>query len=217
MRIGILGGTFDPIHFGHIRPALAVQQALTLDQLWLMPNHIPPHKAQPNSNSAHRLAMAQLVCEQYPPFSVCDIEINRESPSYSVVTLQTLRERHPKDQLLFIMGMDSFIKLPSWYQWQRLLELCHIVVCRRPGWTLTDHPQMMQLLEKHRGEPALLDDPNALHGAIFQVEIAEQPYSSTALRALLTESDEVTNQAQLAKALPADVWDYIKRHRLYLG
>lgn len=212
MKIGILGGTFDPIHFGHINPLLEVKQALDLEQIWLMPNHIPPHKLSPNSTTEHRLAMANLVCKQYPQFTLCDIEAKRDTPSYSVTTLKALRKTHPQDHLLFIMGMDSFINLPSWHQWQQLLKLCHIVVCKRPRWHIEDNPQMQRLLERHVGDKASLDSADLkgqYSGLIIPVNITEQPYSSTDIRAQLAAH-------QLADdALPKVVNDYITRHSLY--
>ncbi|QYJ87051.1 nicotinate-nucleotide adenylyltransferase [Shewanella mesophila] len=212
MKIGILGGTFDPIHFGHINPLLEVYQALDLDQIWLMPNHIPPHKQQPNSSTKHRLAMANLVCEQYPQLVLCDIEAKRDTPSYSVATLEALRKTHPKDHLLFIMGMDSFVNLPSWYQWQRLLTLCHIVVCQRPGWQVADNPLMQQLLEKHAGDKhslATAELNQEYSGIIFTVDITEQPYSSTDIRAQLA-SNKLTDDA-----MPEVISTYITEHGLY--
>ncbi len=210
MKIGILGGTFDPIHFGHINPLLEVKRALELDQVWLMPNHIPPHKQQPNSTTAHRLAMTHLVCQQYPEFTLCDIEAKRDTPSYSVTTLQVLKQEHPNDQLLFIMGMDSFINLPKWYQWQQLFELCHIVVYQRPGWNIELNPQMQQLLTERQGDKATLQQNNPPScGLIFPIEITQQPYSSTDIRSQLAD------QQLKADALPQIVIDYIRQHNLY--
>lgn len=212
MNIGLLGGTFDPIHYGHITPLLEVQQALGLDQVWLMPNNIPPHKPQPMCSTAHRLQMARLVCQQYPQMQVCDIEIKRSSPSYSVATLKRLRTAHPNDQLLFIMGMDSFINLPSWHQWQQLLELCHLVVCQRPGWQLASDSPMQQLLEQRRGDKtslAIATERGQYGGLILPVAITEQPYSSTQIR------KQLANNTLPADAMPKVVRDYITEHQLY--
>jgi len=146
MRIGILGGTFDPIHLGHINPALDVKQQLHLDQIWLMPNHIPPHKNTTVVSTHHRLEMVKLVCQQYPEFKLCDIEINRDTPSYSVTTLTLLTQQYPDDEFFFIMGMDSFVQLPLWYQWQSLFNLCHIALCQRPGWAMDTNSEMTKEL-----------------------------------------------------------------------
>ncbi|MFV7772609.1 MULTISPECIES: nicotinate-nucleotide adenylyltransferase [Shewanella] len=212
MKIGLLGGTFDPIHYGHIKPLLEVQQALGLDEVWLMPNHIPPHKSETRTATRHRLAMAQLVCQQYPQLKLCDIEAKRNTPSYSVDTLNQLRLAHPQDQLVFIMGMDSFVTLPSWYRWQQLLELCHIAVCQRPGWSLADAPQMAQLLGERSADKPALDNATTTEqfsGLIFPVTITPQPYSSTEIR------QQLRQHAPAPDAIPQAVIDYIDAHRLY--
>ncbi len=209
MKIGILGGTFDPIHFGHINPLLEVKHTLELDQIWLMPNHIPPHKQQPNSTTAHRLAMANLVCQQYPELTLCDIEAKRNTPSYSVTTLQALKRENPHDQLLFIMGMDSFINLPKWYQWQQLFELCHIVVYQRPDWSIKLNPQMQQLLLERQGNKTDLIEDKQSCGLIFHVQVTQQPYSSTEIRSQLSRQ-QLNNDA-----LPQVVINYIRQHNLY--
>ncbi|QYJ96829.1 nicotinate-nucleotide adenylyltransferase [Shewanella alkalitolerans] len=212
MKIGILGGTFDPIHYGHIKPLLEVQAALGLDEVWLMPNHIPPHKDGTNTSTQHRLAMAQLVCQQYPQLKLCDIEANRDQPSYSVETLKHLRQTHGQDQLVFIMGMDSFVGLPSWYHWRQLFDLCHIAVCQRPGWTLADDSEMAALLNTRRADKAGLDkaaESDCYAGLIFPVTIIPQPYSSTEIRRQLAQN-------QLAPdAMPQAIADYIAAHQLY--
>lgn len=212
MKIGILGGTFDPIHLGHIQPLQEVKEALALDKVWLMPNHIPPHKQQPNSSTADRLAMARLVCEQYDWLELCDIETQRQTPSYSVETLATLRRAHPNNHFLFIMGMDSFASLPSWYHWQRLFSLCHIVLCQRPGWSLDNHSEMNTILAARQADKSQLDSAVAQGqqaGLILPVAITPQPYSSTAIRAQLL-TGELT-----IEGLPDEVSQYIQQHQLY--
>ncbi|GIU21369.1 MAG: nicotinate-nucleotide adenylyltransferase [Gammaproteobacteria bacterium] len=214
MRIGILGGTFDPIHYGHIRPAMEVKHALALDKILLMPNHIPPHKQQPNLTTAQRLKMVADVCSQLDGFELCDIEAKRDTPSYTVITLEQLKALHPKDELFFIMGMDSFIQLQSWHEWQRLFDFAHLVVCQRPGWQLdAEHPMQQiltarsqaQALTEHAANPAHRND-----GQIIPVTITPQDISSTHIR------------EQLAKGeIPADLLmpvtlDYIQNQRLYL-
>ncbi|MDO6676938.1 nicotinate-nucleotide adenylyltransferase [Shewanella sp. 4_MG-2023] len=240
MKIGILGGTFDPIHYGHIKPAIEVKQQLNLDKIWLMPNHIPPHKQTTKVSSEQRLAMAELVCQQYDELEVCDIEINRDSPSYTVTTLELLTQRYPQHQFYFIMGTDSFIQLASWYQWQQLFALCHLVVCRRPGWSAShDHP-MMQLLKQKQVDCQQAESIEAKVGNIFPVEVTLQDISSTEIRAQLTQimanethlptqSTKLLAQSthfsadgslklakgSLNKKLPACIQAYILQHQLY--
>ncbi|ABS09441.1 nicotinate-nucleotide adenylyltransferase [Shewanella baltica] len=215
MRIGILGGTFDPIHYGHIRPAIEVKHALALDKILLMPNHIPPHKHQPNLTTAQRLKMVADVCSQLDGFELCDIEAKRDTPSYTVVTLEQLKSLHPEHELFFIMGMDSFLQLKSWYEWQRLFDFAHLVVCQRPGWQLDAAHPMQQILtarshahqETHEGHAK---NTHKNSGQIFPVTITPQDISSTQIR------------EQLAKGeIPADLLmpitlDYIQNQRLYL-
>ncbi|MGL4638648.1 nicotinate-nucleotide adenylyltransferase [Shewanella sp.] len=213
MRIGILGGTFDPIHYGHIRPAMEVKAALGLDKILLMPNHIPPHKCQPHCTSAQRLEMVARACAELSGFELCDIEVKRDSPSYTVVTLKHLRERYPNDQLFFILGMDAFLQLPSWHNWQQLFDLTHFVLCERPGWTLTkDHP-MWPILEQRRvpNNSRHLKEPPQIPptGGIFCVQITAQDISSTDIRAQLARG-KIPQDA----LLPSTV-NYIQKQKLY--
>jgi nicotinate-nucleotide adenylyltransferase len=210
MRIGILGGTFDPIHLGHINPALEVKQQLNLDQIWLMPNHISPLKNTTVVSNHHRLEMVKLVCQQYSEFELCDIEINRNTPSYSVTTLTLLSQQYPDDEFFFIMGMDSFIQLPLWYQWQSLFTLCHIALCQRPGWTVDYRSEMTKQLLLRQTDVNYLDSPNHVkHGKIFRINSKLIDISSTEIRQKLTQDFE------LSKVLTQSTFDYILQHQLY--
>ncbi|QYJ79645.1 nicotinate-nucleotide adenylyltransferase [Shewanella acanthi] len=213
MRIGILGGTFDPIHYGHIRPGLEVKTALKLDKLLLMPNHIAPHK-QVNTSTAQRLEMVAQVCSQIEGFELCDIEAKRDTPSYTVVTLKELQTLYPNDELFFIMGMDSFIQLNTWYQWQQLFELANIVVCCRPGWLLPAEHPMQQVLSE-RLAPAMqnqsLANQEPSHGRIYTVDVNPQDISSTDIRRRLALGD-LPEEALLPITL-----EYIQKQRLYFS
>ncbi|WP_137222707.1 nicotinate-nucleotide adenylyltransferase [Shewanella sp. MEBiC00475] len=210
MRIGILGGTFDPIHLGHINPALDVKQQLNLDQVWLMPNHIPPHKNTTVVNSHHRLEMVKLVCQQYPQFKLCDIEINRNTPSYSVTTLTLLAQQYPNDEFFFIMGMDSFIQLPLWHQWQSLFALCHIALCQRPGWSMDTHSEMTKQLLLRQATPDYLNSPtHTKYGKIFCINSKLTDISSSEIREMLAQGLDTSSVLT-----PATI-DYIHQHKLY--
>jgi nicotinate-nucleotide adenylyltransferase len=207
MRIGILGGTFDPIHLGHIRPAQEVKQQLGLDSIWLMPNHFPPHKQGTHSSTQTRLDMARQVCESLEGFELCDIEAKRHTPSYTVTTLKTLTAQYPEHSFAFIMGMDSFLSLPSWHKWQALFELADIVVCQRPGWHLPPGHPMTSLLLARGAQPSSLYD--ARRGRIFSINITPQPFSSTRVREQLQQGLDVGD------ALLPITLAYIQRHGLY--
>ncbi|MCL1079558.1 nicotinate-nucleotide adenylyltransferase [Parashewanella spongiae] len=207
MRIGILGGTFDPIHYGHILPALEVMSALNLDKIWLMPNHIPPHKNTVKTSSQHRMNMVQLVCDQYTEFKLCDIEITRKTPSYTVTTIQELNEQFPEHQFTFLMGTDSLLSLDKWYQWQKLFELCDIAVMRRPDYP---HKKISNLnfLDNHQFTHCIESVKNK-KGRLFDIEVKPQNISSTVLRRKIVE------QNSIKKMTPTYVQNYIKNNYLY--
>lgn len=207
MRIGILGGTFDPIHFGHIRPVLEVKQQINLDKIWLMPNHNPPHKASTYVSTKHRLAMTQLICDQHDEFELCDIEARRETPSYLVTTLEQLTKNHPSHEFYFIMGMDSLVSLTSWYKWQSIFELCHIVVCQRQGWSLLPDNAIFNEYQMRKSSP--LEISGQKSGLIIPIQVIPQIYSSTEIRHQLSQGIAIT------AALPPIIIQYITDKNLY--
>ncbi|MBR9729442.1 nicotinate-nucleotide adenylyltransferase [Shewanella intestini] len=203
MRIGILGGTFDPIHIGHIQPALDAYQQLQLDNVWLMPNHIPPHKSQTSVSTEHRLNMVKQVCQQFQAFELCDIEATRNAPSYSVTTLKLLKQKYPQHTFYFIMGMDSFINLPSWYNWQSLFNYCHIALCARPGWQLPADSCMQQQLNQRN------QHDNQQTGQIHRIKSQLLAISSTEIRARIQHRNSTD-----AMLMPYTA-QYIQQHQLY--
>ncbi len=135
--IGLFGGTFDPIHYGHLRPLWEVKEALKFDQLRLIPSFIPPHRGKPGASAKQRLEMLRLAVADVPDYEVDERELQRGGPSYTVETLQSLRNELGDQPLCWVMGLDAFLGLASWYQWRRITELAHIVVTQRPG---SQHP-----------------------------------------------------------------------------
>ena len=212
MRIGIFGGTFDPVHYGHLRPADSVRQQLQLDELWLMPNRIPPHKAGTSASSKQRLHMLALAQQEFPALSICDIELSRDEPSYSVVTLEQLISAQPEHSFYFIMGTDSLVQLATWHEWQQLFSLCHLVVCEREGWQMTeDNPVLPELTQRRCTALEHLAKAPRRAGDIIEMDIALEPFASTQLRDWLAHGDT----ASCLNALPSVVLDYILAEQLY--
>ena len=134
--IGVFGGTFDPVHFGHLRPALDVKQALALREMRLIPAFQPPHRATPVANPGQRLTMLRAAVGTEPDLLVDNREMMREGESFMADTLSSLRKDLGDEPLCLVLGMDAFLTLDSWHRWKEILQLAHIVVTHRPGWEL---------------------------------------------------------------------------------
>jgi nicotinate-nucleotide adenylyltransferase len=213
--IGILGGTFDPIHYGHLRFATAVQSALGLAQVRVIPSGVPPHRAAPWASPEDRLAMAQLGCAEFPGLQPDDREVRRAGPSYTVVTLQELHNEDRNRPLALLLGTDALQGLAGWHRWQQLFTLAHLVVVERPG-TSFDVATLAPPL-REQWERRLTTDParlaRQLAGSIVRVPVAPQPISATAIRAALERG--AVGRAEVAGLLPAAVLAYIERNQLY--
>ncbi|MFM5878969.1 nicotinate-nucleotide adenylyltransferase [Aeromonas sanarellii] len=206
--IGILGGTFDPIHIGHLRPAIEAREALRLAEVRLVPNHIPPHRASPYCSSEQRLTMVALAAAENPGFVVDERELDRDRPSYTIDTLIALHAELPDTPVCFLMGMDSLLGLPSWHRWQELLDHAHLVVSTRPGWQ-PDYPaEVADLLARHQTQDSE-DLHRHRHGHIWLAGNLPVELSATRLRALLASGRDPRY------LLPAPVADYIRLHGLY--
>lgn len=208
--IGILGGTFDPVHYGHLRPAQEIQRALALEQLRVVPAGDPPHRVRPLASANRRLRMVELALAEFPGFIVDDREIRRPGPSYTVLTLDSLRAEFGERQLCLIMGIDTFLDLETWHQWQRLPELAHFVVMQRPGWPtprIDDGRLPVWATERVVSDPRDLANSGA--GKVLFHTVTPQDISASNVRAAIARGESV--QAWLAPA----VWDYIRAHGLY--
>ncbi len=206
--IGFLGGTFDPIHFGHLRPALEIQQALNLQSLYLLPNYIAPHKEKSLANTQQRIEMVKLAIQETPELQLNTQELLRSTPSYTIDTLKLLRQQYPETPICFIMGMDSLINFDSWYQYQEILDYCHIVVSHRPGWDPTFNEVVSALLTKHQIQnPALLH--SALAGYIYFQSTSQLAISSSQIRDLLAAKRSINFLT------PQSVCTYIKEQHCY--
>ena len=206
-HIGLLGGTFDPIHNGHIACADFVLRYCALDQVRLMPCHLPAHRATPGVSAAERATMVQLAISGHPGLQLERLELDKTSPSYTVDSLRLLRQREPDSQFYFIIGTDSLCSFCSWKDWQGILQLCHLLVCQRPGYRTTDGDAPALLTQygvnslaamQHYAQGRILLLPNPLHDV-----------SASQIRSQLASANAVQN------TLDPAVLNYIQTQQLY--
>ncbi|MEP5765053.1 MAG: nicotinate-nucleotide adenylyltransferase [Halieaceae bacterium] len=185
--IGLLGGTFNPVHFGHLRSALELREQLGLGQVRLIPAAVPPHRELPSCGAELRAEMVELAVASEPGLACDRRELGREGPSYTVDTLLELREElGPEQSLCLIVGTDAIIAIDSWHRWRELIELAHIVVVARPGWALPDAGEVANWLARH-----LTEDPSSLQhspsGKLVLQQLRQLPISATEIRQLIAD------------------------------
>ncbi len=187
--IGVFGGTFDPIHFGHLRTALELREILGLAEVRFIPCREPPHRDTQPSAGALRLDMVRAAVAEEDGFSVDEREFERPGPSYSIDTLASLREEVGTRPLCLLLGMDAFLGLPTWHRWTELLDFAHIVVAHRPGWVMPADGPLGQLLTQSR-----VDTPEPLHeeahGRVFVTAVTQLEISATDLRRALARGED---------------------------
>ncbi len=182
--IGLFGGTFDPIHFGHLRTAFELWQELRLEEVHFMPTGSPPHRERAYASADLRLQMVRAAVAEQPSFVVDDREVRRVGVSYSVDTLTELRREHPDRSLCLLLGMDAFLGLPTWHRWRELLELAHIVVAHRPGWKAPTMGPLGEVMVDH-GTGTVRELHQRLAGCVYVHAVTQLEISSTELRALI--------------------------------
>jgi nicotinate-nucleotide adenylyltransferase len=204
MRIAILGGTFDPIHNGHLAAAHSVADTFQVDEVHFVPAFTPPHKAGLGLTSPfHRFAMVALATISIERFRASTIEVDALEKRYTVETLEAIRKSHPGAQLLFVIGTDMFQEIESWRNYRRLFELAHLAVVNRPGFPFRENVAPFQVLTE-RKPVKLPEEP-----AVFYLPFVQQPISSTAIR------DDRKRGADVSRWVPPLVWSYIEKNKLY--
>ena len=206
--IGVFGGTFDPIHFGHLRPMLEVRDSIGLEQVRIIPCGQPPHREGPAAAAEQRWAMVQLATRGVRGFVPDDREMRRKGPSYMVDTLTSLREDFAGKPLCLVLGMDSFLGLTGWHRWQHLTELAHLVVMTRPGWEWSDDGELGRMVEDSLTGNAgdLADSPS---GRTCFCEVSALDISSTRIRELIRDGRSVRF------LLPETVREYLETNAIY--
>jgi len=207
--IGVFGGTFDPVHFGHLRIALEMAEFLRLSQVSFVPSRQPPHREEPYAEAQHRLAMLRLAIHGQSNFVVDERELQRSGPSYMVDTLRSLRDELSAHQPLCLMlGMDAFEAISSWHQWRDLIKLAHIAIAVRPGSMAMPEDDVGQLYEDclTADVSTLLQQPA---GCIVKCSVTQLDISATLIR------ERSAKKGDLHYLLPDNVIAYIKEQRLY--
>ena len=188
--IGLFGGMFDPIHYGHLRTAFELYQALKLAEVRFMPAGSPPHKHATHASSELRLAMVTAAIASQKGFVVDDREVRRSGVSYSYDTLAELRAEYPDRSLCLLLGMDAFLGLPDWHRWRELLDLAHIVVAHRPGWKAPVTGPLGEVMVD-RGTGGVRDLHDKLAGHIYIRAVTQLEISSTDLRHVITSGQDL--------------------------
>jgi len=206
--IGIFGGTFDPVHYGHLRAALEAMEMLQLQDFRLLPAGTPPHRTNTFASAEHRLAMLKLALSRYPELQVDDREVRREGSSFMVETLGEIRREAGDAPILMMIGQDAANDLDQWHEWHRLFDLTHLVIMHRPE---SKHNYSGALFEQM--QPRMVNNPgplqNSAGGLILPLEVTQLAISSTGIRRQI--------RAGLSPRflLPDPVIDYIFEHGLY--
>jgi nicotinate-nucleotide adenylyltransferase len=203
--ICLFGGTFDPVHYGHLKPLNELQQYLAADAVHVLPASFPPHRSAPLASSEQRQNMLQLALREYPGFILDSRELERSGPSWTVLTLQSFRQQYPDASLCLVMGSDAFNGLSSWYHWQQIPQLANIIVIERAGMETAKRPDWAT---EH-----LVRDVDSLResksSSILFVSLKGYDISATEIRQRMAQKLDVTGM------LPDKVIDYIRQNGIY--
>ncbi|MDH4257276.1 MAG: nicotinate-nucleotide adenylyltransferase [Candidatus Aminicenantes bacterium] len=213
-RIGLFGGTFNPIHSGHLKAAEIVQKRLFLDEVLFIPSYIPPHKKYRGiADPHHRLKMVELAVRSFPRFVPSSVEIDAQERSYSIITLGKVKKLYPRSLIFFILGIDAFLEIDTWKEYERVLEQCFFVVISRPGFHLGDAGNVLG--GEIEGKMFLVPEAEALNPdmldkyRIFLLPINALSIASTEIRKRALKGESIKSM------VPGEVEAYIKENKLY--
>jgi nicotinate-nucleotide adenylyltransferase len=213
-KIGIFGGTFDPVHNGHLKAAAEVGRRFGLDSILFVPANIPPHKARPDISSARdRLAMVRLALRGRKRLVASPLEVRAGGTSYSIGTLRRVKKIHPRARIFFIVGTDAFLEIETWREWRGVLDACVVIVMTRPGVSLArarraPGPEYASRVRAVGPTDRIRDDEYARTG-IFLLPIDAAEISATEIRGRVREGQSI------AGLVPPAVAAYVRRHSLY--
>lgn len=207
--MALFGGTFDPVHYGHLRCADEVRRKLGLNNLYLLPAGTPPHRDTPSATVEQRLEMLQLARLEFPKLLIDDRETRRSGPSYMVDTLTEMRSSLENRPLLLSIGQDAANLLHTWFQWERLFELAHIVILTRPGTPSKYPPELANQVQLRSGSD-MQELIKTEAGKVLHLEVESIDVSATGIKRILRSGGSPESM------LPAAVLEYINKNRLYL-
>lgn len=212
MRLGIFGGTFNPIHIGHLRTAEEVRYKAGLDKIIFMPSGIPPLKSEELVDASHRYRMVRIATSSNPHFLVSDLEVREREISYTINTIEKMKGLYPDDELFFILGVDAFLDMPNWYRPHLLIEMVDFILVTRPGYDLSEiierspFIRRVDLKNPNEGITNLTLQSNR---KVLVFKVTDINISSTEIRRLLREKKSIKY------LLPEPVEEYIYRYNLY--
>jgi nicotinate-nucleotide adenylyltransferase len=208
-RIGILGGTFDPIHCGHLDVAACAQEALGLTRMVVITSNIPPHRQQPFASAYHRFAMVSFAVASRPGWRAADLELRSATPSYTAETLGKFHERgYAASQLFFVIGADAFADIGTWHDYPAILDAAHFAVVSRPGFSVEELPARLPHLVSRMVRPPL-DPRSQIEPTISLIDAPTADVSSTAIRARVAAGESISG------LVPPGVQHHIEQHGLY--
>lgn len=213
-RIGLFGGTFNPVHSGHLKAAEIVQKRFLLDKILFIPSYIPPHKDTAEvASPSHRLKMVEIALRGFSHFIPCSIEIDAEEKSYSIITINRIKKLYPKSWIFFILGIDAFLEVDTWKDYEQLLEQCFFVVISRPGYLLDEAKKTLE--GRYREKMCMLaksesvKDEMLLSFRIFLLPFEALDIASTEIRGIIKRGDSI--KGMVSERVEA----YIRENGLY--